>query len=346
MTVRLGLIGLGRMGATLAGHLASSMEAARLVAVADSNPQQQAAMSKLHAGISVYEDLSRLLERRDIDAVIIATPTNTHVDVVIEAAAAGKHIFTEKPLALTVERCDEAIAAVKASGVKIQVGFMRRFDPAYVAAKAKIDAGAIGNPVLFKSIGRDSWRPNVDFARRENSGGLMMDMGIHDFDLARWLMGSEVVRLYSEGACLLYPELAEVGDIDNAVVNLKFANDAIGDIEISRSGIYGYDVRTEIIGSAGSLLIGSLGQTELLLLRPNNISHDAMPGFMDRFANAFAAEMADFVAAIEEDREPAVGAADARAATVIGVAATLSLDEGRPVMIRELTSVSGIGGCP
>jgi len=336
MTVRFGLIGAGRMGATLARHLATTVDDANLVAIADPNQQQLANMRPLFEDVDTYSDYSKLLDRSDLDAVAIATPTNTHVEVVKAAAAAGKHIFTEKPLALTIERCDEAIAAVEANGVKLHVGFMRRFDLAYVAAKRKIDAGAIGNPLLFKSIGRDSWRPTVEFARRENSGGLMMDMGIHDFDLARWLMDSEVVRVYSEGSCLLYPELVEAGDIDNAVVNLKFASGAIGNIEISRSGIYGYDIRTEIVGTEGSLLIGKLQQTNILFLQPNNISHDTIPGFMDRFADAFAAEITDFVTAIQEDRETVVGSADARAATAIGVAATLSLDEGRIVLISEV----------
>lgn len=336
MTVRIGLIGAGRMGATLARHLAYTVEEAELVAIADPKEQQLSKMRRLFKNVDTYSEYSQLLGRKDVEAVVIATPTNTHVDVVKAAADAGKHVFTEKPLALTVERCDEAIAAVEASGVKLHVGFMRRFDPAYLMAKKRIDAGDIGKPILFKSIGRDSWRPTVEFARRENSGGLMMDMGIHDFDLARWLMGSEVVRVYSEGGCLLYPELVEAGDIDNAVVNLKFANGAIGDIEISRSGLYGYDIRTEIVGTEGSLLIGRLQQTDTLFLQSNNISHDTIPGFMDRFADAFAAEIADFVAVIEEDRETAVGASDARSATAIGVAATLSLEEERVVLLSEI----------
>lgn len=336
MSVRIGLIGAGRMGATLARHVAYSVGGADLLAIADPGQQQLAEMQQLFDNVDTYSDYNQLLGRSDLEAVVIATPTNTHVDVVKAAAAAGKHIFTEKPLALTIERCDEAIAAVKASGVKLHVGFMRRFDPAYLSAKQKIDAGVIGRPIVFKSIGRDSWRPTVEFARRENSGGLMMDMGIHDFDLARWLMGSEVVRVYSEGGCLLYPELADVGDIDNATINLKFANGAVGDIEISRSGVYGYDVRTEIVGSEGSLLIGRLQQTDTLFLRPNSIAHDTIPGFMDRFADAYEAEISDFVSALREDREVAVGAEDARAATAIGVAATLSLDEERQVQLSEV----------
>jgi len=324
------------MGATLARHLAFEVDAAGLLAIADADVQRAADLAQILGVSDTYGDLDEMLLRDDIEAVVVATPTNSHAEVIEAAAAAGKHIFTEKPLALTIEGCDEAIAAVEASGRKMHVGFMRRFDAAHAAAKEKIEAGAIGRPVLFKAVGRDSWRPTVEYARRENSGGLMMDMGIHDFDAARWLMGSEVVRVYSEGDCLLYPELREAGDIDNAVVTLRFANGAIGDVEISRSGLYGYDIRTEVVGTEGSLMIGTLQQTPTLLLTRNSVAHDTYPGFMERFAEAYAAEMKDFARAILEDREPAVGGADARAATLIGVAAMRSLDEGRPVLISEL----------
>ncbi len=338
MIVRVGLIGAGRMGAALAHQLAFTVETAEFVAIADAiaeNGQKLAAQSRVS---DVYTDYHEMLARDDIDAIVIVTPTNTHVPIIKAAAAAGKHIFTEKPLALTVSSCDEAITAVAAAGVKMQVGFMRRYDPAYVAAKRQIDAGAIGQPVMFKSVGRDPWRTGLEFARRENSGGLIADMAIHDFDLARWLMGSEVERVYSEGGCLVFPELADVGDIDNAVVSLRFANGAVGNVDVSRNAIYGYDIRTEIIGSEGSLFVGGLQQTPTLLLKKNNISHDTIPGFMERFGEAYAGEIRDFIEAIEADRAVTVTGEDARAATAIAVAATLSLDEARPVMVNEIGS--------
>lgn len=338
MSVRIGLIGAGRMGATLARHLAFEVDAAELLAIADPDVERAAEAAHLLGVPHTYGDLEEMLARDDLEAVVVATPTNTHAEVIVAAAAAGKHVFTEKPLALTLEGCDEAIAAVEASGRKMHVGFMRRFDAAYMSAKEKIDAGAIGRPVLFKAVGRDSWRPPVEFARRENSGGLIMDMGIHDFDAARWLMDSEVVRVYTEGDCLLYPELREADDVDNAVINLRFANGAIGNVETSRSGLYGYDIRTEVVGTEGSLMIGTLQQTPTLLLTGKSVAHDTFPGFMERFADAFAAEMKDFAQAILEDREPAVGGVDARAATAISVAATRSLDEGRPVLVSEVAA--------
>jgi predicted dehydrogenase len=253
--------------------------------------------------------------------------------VIQDAAAAGKHIFSEKPLAQTLEMCDQAIAAVEKTGVKLQLGFMRRFDPAYAMAKHKIEAGEIGTPVMFRSSSRDPKRTSLEFARRENSGGLIMDMGVHDFDLARWLMDSEVVRVHSEGGCLVYPELNDVGDIDNAMINLKFASGAMGNIDVSRNAVYGYDIRSEVLGSEGSLLIGKLQQTAVLSMTRSGVTHDTVPYFMERFGEAYAAEIRDFVNCILEDRPPSVTGLDARRATEIGIAATRSLDEGRPVDI-------------
>ena len=163
-----------------------------------------------------------------------------------------------------------------------------------------------------------------------------MDMGVHDFDLARWLMGSEVTRVQSEGACLVYPELKEVGDIDNAMINLKFENNALGNIDISRNAVYGYDIRTEVLGSEGGLLIGKLQQTATLVMTRQGVTHDTVPYFMERFGEAYAAEIRAFVSCILEDRAPLVTGQDARKATAIGIAATRSLDEDRPVMLSEV----------
>ena len=336
MTITFGLIGAGRMGQVFGHHLAFSVPGVKLVTVADLNAAQAAEVAERYGAESSDADYQELLERKDVEAVVIATPTNTHVEVVKAAAAAGKHIFCEKPLALTLAGCDEAIAATNAAGVKFQVWFMRRYDPAYSAAKDKIDAGVIGAPVMFKSIGRDPRRTSLEFARRANSGGLIADMAIHDFDLARWLMNSEVLRVHSEGDCLVFPELKEVGDIDNAVINLKFVNGAVGNVDVSRNAVYGYDIRTEVLGSKGSLQIGQLQQTPLLVMTTEGVTHDTVPYFMERFPEAYAGEIRDFVDCIQKDRMPSVSGHDARAATAIGMAATRSLDEGRPVPLSEV----------
>ena len=336
MSIRIGLIGAGRMGKVFAHTLAFTVSEVDLVAVADIDSKTCQEVADRYRIKDHYTDYQELLKRADIDAVVIVTPTATHAEVIQAAAAARKHIFSEKPLAQTLQMCDKAIAAVAAAGVKLQVGFMRRFDAAYTLAKKKIDEGAIGTPVMFRSTSRDPRRTSLEFARRENSGGMIMDMGVHDFDLARWLMGSEVVRVSTECGCLVYPELKEVGDIDNAMINLKFASEAVGNIDVSRNAVYGYDIRTEVLGSEGGLLIGKLQQTSTLVMTRQGVSHDTVPYFMERFGEAYAAEIRDFVACILEDRQPSVTGQDARRATAIGIAATISQDEGRPVVVDNI----------
>jgi len=336
MSIRIGLIGAGRMGKVYANTLAYTISEVELVAVADPD---EATLNEVASRYSIphkYKDYRALLDSKDVEAVVVTSPTGTHAEVIMAAAAAGKNIFSEKPLSQRLDACDQAIAAVKRAGVKLQMGFMRRFDPPYVAAKQKILEGVIGKPVMFKAVSRDPKRTSLEFAKRENSGGLILDMGVHDFDLARWLMDSEVTRVYSEGACLAFPELKDVGDIDNTVINLRFANDAIGNIDMSRNAVYGYDIRTEVLGTEGSLWIGYLQQTPTLVLTRSGVTHDTVPYFMERFGIAYAEEVRAFVHHIVEGTEPSPTGADARAATAVGIAATLSLDEQRPVLISEV----------
>jgi inositol 2-dehydrogenase len=336
MGIKIGLIGCGRMGKVFADTLAFNVNEADLVAVADTVPETARDTAARFGAKSWYSDYRALLDQKDIEAVVIASSTHTHVDVVKDAAAAGKQIFCEKPLAMTLKGCDKSIAAANAAGVRLMVGFMRRYDPSYLKAKKMIDEGVIGIPVMFKAVGRDPKRTSLEFARRENSGGLILDMGIHDFDLARWLMGSEVDRTSSEGGCLVFPELKGVGDIDNAVINLKFTNESVGNVDVSRNAVYGYDIRTEVLGSKGGVVISRERQTDILVLTENGVTHDTVPYFMERFSDAYAAEIRDFIGCIVEGREPGVTGLDARAATAIGMAATLSLDENRPVLVSEV----------
>ena len=336
MSIRIGLIGAGRMGKVFANTLAFTVSEVDLVAVADPDEKTLVEVKDRYHIPQAYKDYRALLDSKDVEAVVITSPTGTHAEVISAAAAAGKNIFSEKPLSQSLPACDQAIAAVKKAGVKLQMGFMRRFDPPYVAAKQKILEGVIGKPVMFKATSRDPWRTSLEFAKRENSGGMIVDMGVHDFDLARWLMGSEVLRVHSEGAAIAFPELKGVGDIDNSVTNLRFANEAVGNIDMSRNAVYGYDIRTEVLGTEGSLWIGYLQQTATLVLNKAGVTHDTVPYFMERFAFAYAEEIRVFVRHILENTAPTVTGEDARAATAIGIAATLSLDEQRPVLISEI----------
>ncbi len=332
----IGVIGLGRMGQVYGTHIARQVEGAALVAVAD---PQQAALDRFAAlvnGVQTFTDYHDLLNHPQIEAVIIASSTFTHRAVAIDAAQAGRAIFCEKPLALTLKDTDDIITAVNRAGVPLQVGFMRRFDQGYVAAKQKIDAGEIGQPVTIRSIGRDPYRTSLEFANPAVSGGLIVDMAIHDFDSIRWLMGDDVERVYSETAALVYPELCDVGDVDNAMINLRFARGGLGNVEVSRTAVYGYDIRCEVIGSQGTIEIGYLRETPIRVMTKAGITHDVVPHFPQRFGPAYTRQIEHFVECLLHDRPPIVSAADARAALQIGLAATLSQHEHRVVYVEEV----------
>jgi inositol 2-dehydrogenase len=329
-----GVIGLGRMGQIYARHLAQHAKS-QLVCVSDVIEDRARALAAELGVESWTSDYRELLEDKRLRAVFVTSSTSTHREVVMAAAEAGKAIFCEKPIALTLEDTDQMIATLDRTGVMFQAGFMRRFDSGYVAAKQKIEAGLIGKPVTFKSIGRDPFCPDLNYARPDVSGGLILDMAIHDFDLGRWLMADEVKRVYTEGGTLAFPQLNTVGDIDNAVVNLLFQGGALGNVEVSRNALYGYDIRTEILGTTGGLDIGYYRQTPLLVKTTEGIGHDMVPYIIERFGSAYLAQAKDFVERVLDGREPAVGAHDARAALVIGLAATRSYHEARPVELAE-----------
>jgi inositol 2-dehydrogenase len=286
--------------------------------------------------LHVCADADELIALPDLDAVVISTPTSTHCDLVIAAAAAGKAIFCEKPLALTLEENHRILAAIAQTQVPLQVGFMRRFDTAYQKAKALIAEGRIGRPITFQSIGRDPFCPRREYADPAVSGGLIVDMAIHDFDLARWLMGSEVERVSAEGALLVCEELAQVGDIDNAVITLRFVNGGLGIVEVSRNAFYGYDIRTEVLGSEGAVTIGGHQHTPVVLLTRTGAQHDTVPYLMERFGDAYRTQMQHFVQCLHDGKLPSVGGVDSLAALEIGIAATRSYQTGRPVILREL----------
>jgi scyllo-inositol 2-dehydrogenase (NAD+) len=226
--------------------------------------------------------------------------------------------------------------AVAQEQVPLQMGFMRRFDAAYQKAWKLIGEGAIGRPVTFKSIGRDPFCPRPEYADPAKSGGLIIDMAIHDFDLGRWMMGSEVERVSAEGTLLVCEEIKKVGDIDNAVINLRFASGALGNVEVSRNAFYGYDIRTEILGSEGALMIGTHQHTSVVLLTRTGAQYDVMPYLLERFGDAYLAQLRAFVECIRNHESPAVSGQDSLAALEIGIAATQSYQSGRAVTLEEL----------
>lgn len=330
--LNLALIGTGRMGIAYARYLANRVPGATLYAVADVRADVAESVRAEFGATRAVTDYRDLLADKNVDAIVVMTPTKLHKDVVIDAARAGKAIFCEKPLSLAIEDAHAMKAAVAQSGVFFQLGFMRRFDAGYAAAKKKIAEGAIGKPCVFKSTSKDKARPSVDYLRPENSGGLFIDMGIHDFDLARWFMG-DVTSVHSVGGVLAYPEMAGIGDWDNAISTLRFASGCIGSVTLSRNGVYGYGIETEIVGTEGTIQIGYDRETPIILMKDNAISHDTVPGFYERFEHAYIVQLQDFVQNLRDHRPPPITCDDGIAAQRIALAATRSAQLGTVVNV-------------
>lgn len=321
------------MGLVYAEDLAYRIPQANLLAASDVNAASEASVKALGAPkwYSHYQDL---IEDKEIDAVVIVTPTSTHRDIIVAAARAGKAIFCEKPLSISLEEAREIEQVIAQTGVFFHMGFMRRFDRGYRAAKEKIEQGLIGAPVLFKASSRDPYRPSLEYMDPRHSGGIMIDMGIHDIDLARWLMG-EVSQVYTIGGVLAYPEVNEVGDIDNAVVTLNFESGALGVIDLSRSGVYGYDIRAEILGTKGTLMIGYLRETPVLVMNKEGVTHDTVPYFMERFERAYIDQLQNFIEHLQKGLPPSITCADGVADLEVAYAATRSFKEKRPIDLRK-----------
>src|SRR2546421_163219 len=331
----IGVIGLGRLGSSYAKYFTGRIAGAVLVAVSDVN---EAAVASLAAELGISKRYSRyqdLITDEEVDAVVIVSPTSTHKEIVLEAAKHGKAIFCEKPLSISLAEARAMLRTVEETGVFFQMGFMRRFDKGYVAGKRKIEEGVIGTPVVFKSSSRDPFRPSLEYLDPAHSGGLFVDCGIHDLDLARWFMG-EIASVYSIGGTLAYPEMKSIGDIDNAITSLYFVSGSLGVIDLSRNGVYGYDIRTEILGTEGTLKIGYLRETPILVMTKDGVTHDTVPYFTERFEQAYITQLQDFVENVLADKPPSVTCADGVAALQASVAATLSFKENHPVKMSSL----------
>lgn len=330
-----GVLGVGEMGKRHAENIRRLVPEARLVAIADVAAQRAKQVRDELEIEQAYGSLEELLQNKDIDAVVIATPDKFHAQSIRAAAAAGKDILCEKPLALTLEDAREALREVSRKGVRLQVGFMRHYDPAYSAAKKRIAAGEIGTPVVFKSLGRDKDEPPLSTYQSNINGMLFYTNSIHDFDLARWLMQDEVSEVQAYSTTAIRPELAKYRDIVAGVVNLKFAQGAIGNIESYAQAIYGYDVRTEIVGSKGSIFVGTLQKTPAVFLTSDGSSRNIADHFLSQFTDAYLAEMRDFVETVLSSRAPRVTGEDGLRALEIAVAAENSHLQGRPFKVSQ-----------
>src|SRR5688572_26960361 len=334
--LNVGLIGLGRLGRVYARDLAGRIPETRLVAVADPAGTLARDIAAEFDVARAYTDPMALIDDANVEAIVIVTPTHVHREHVIAAAERKTPTFCEKPPALSLDEVTGMKAAIERSGMFFQMGFMRRFDAGYAAAKKQIDAGRIGTPLVFKATSRDPFRPSLEYANPASSGGMLIDMGIHDFDLARWFMGA--VRTVSAiGATIAYPELATVGDIDNAIVSLTFETGKLGAVDLTRSGIYGYDIATEILGLEGTIRIGYLRETPILVLtKANGVSHDTVPYFMERFRDAYTHQLQNFAQNVLDDRPAPITIDDGLEALRVGVAATRARETGTTVTVAEI----------
>jgi predicted dehydrogenase len=334
-----GVLGVGEMGRRHAENLRRLVPQAQLVAVADVSAERARQVAADLEIENSYGSLETMLECKGLDAIVIATPDKFHAAAVKAIASAGKDMLCEKPLALTLGDAHQLLEAVSKAGVRMQVGFMRRYDPAYAAAMKRIEAGEIGVPVIFKSIGRDKEGPPLSAYQSNVNGMLFYTNTIHDFDLARWLMQDEVSEVHAFTTVSIRPEVAEFGDVVAGVVNLKFDKGAIGNIESHAQAVYGYDVRTEIVGSKGSILVGSLHRTTATLLTGEGSTRPLADYFLTTFADAYLAEIRDFVESILQDRPPRVSGDDGLKALAIAVAAENSHLQAKPAKVALGVSV-------
>jgi myo-inositol 2-dehydrogenase/D-chiro-inositol 1-dehydrogenase len=334
--LRIGVIGAGRIGKIHAENIARFIPRARLAGIADIKltAEQEAWAKGLGARI-VSKDPGDLLKDPGIQGVIICSSTDTHADLTIAAARAGKHIFCEKPVDLTAAKVKGALEAVKQAGVKLQIGFNRRFDHNFARIREYTLAGEIGQVHLVKITSRDPAPPPPAYVAV--SGGIFLDMMIHDFDMARFQAGSEITEVYAAGAVLVDPEIGKAGDVDTALVTLKFANGAIGVIDNSRKAVYGYDQRVEVFGSKGA----AAAENDL----PNTVKFSGEAGvrgekplyfFLERYKDAFINEMVSFINAVADGKPVAVTGEDGLEDMYAALAAGKSLKEKRPVAVSEV----------
>ena len=335
-TIPIGIIGAGRIGKVHAENIAKFVPEMEIKTVADPymNEDTAAFLARLRIP-NIVKDPDRILQDPEIRAVVVCSPTDLHAEYAIKAAEAGKDVFVEKPIDYRLDRVHAVIDVAKKAGVKLQVGFCRRFDRHHRAVYEAVRAGKVGQVHLVKISSRDPEPPSIDYVKV--SGGIFYDMMVHDFDMARFLAGSEVTEVFANGAVLVDPAIGEAGDVDTAVVTLKFASGAMGVIDNSRRAVYGYDQRVEVFGSAGAVMdVNDTPNNAVCYGADGTVSSPCYKIMWDRYTGAFAAEQRAFAEAILHDTPPLVTGEDGLYPILIAAAATKSLQEGRPVKISEI----------
>jgi len=330
-----GIIGAGRIGRVHAESISFRLPEADVLAVFDINRAAADSLAAHCAIPKVAASVDEILADPRIDAVLICSSTDTHADLIVRAAQAGKHIFCEKPIAFALDRIDAAIAAVAKADVKLQIGFNRRFDSNYARVLNAVRSGEIGKLCLVHIISRDPAPPPISFVR--TSGGIFLDMMIHDFDMARFLTGDDVDEVYTAAGVMVDPAIGEAGDLDTAVVVLHFKGGAIGTIDNSRKAVFGYDQRVEILGSEGKIATENRFPNQVMVSTGKSVYTDLpLNFFMDRYTESFAQELKEFTQAVLEGKPTPVTGADGRAPVIMALAARKSYDEHRPVRLAEV----------
>jgi myo-inositol 2-dehydrogenase / D-chiro-inositol 1-dehydrogenase len=330
-----GVIGAGRIGQLHARHLSYRVAQAKLVMICDiaGEAAKQCAQECQVARYST--DYHDILKDPDIQAVLICSSTDTHAKIIEEAAAAGKHIFCEKPIDHDLHKIDRALAAVDKAGVLLQVGFNRRFDANYRRVRQAVESREIGEPHLMHIISRDPGPPPIEYIKV--SGGIFLDMTIHDFDMARFLIGSEVEEVYAAGAVRVDPAIGAAGDLDTAMITLKFANGVIATIDNSREAVYGYDQRVEVFGSKGCISVANNYPNTATIQTKDNISRDLpLNFFLDRYIESYLEEIDQFLKAVLNESPVPMSGNDGRIPVVMAHAARKSYEENRPVRLDEI----------
>jgi len=331
--INIAVIGTGRMGSVHVANLVNRIPEANLTAICDIRLDVAQAVADQWGIKRVVKDYHELLDDKDIDAVLIATSTNTHAFIIKDAALAGKHIFSEKPLALDLESIDDALQVVEKTKVKLQVGFNRRFDKNFQHVREIVHSGELGRPCILRITNRDPELPSMEFLRV--SGGLFLDMTIHDFDMARFQIG-EVDEVFATGSVLIDSELNSFGDLDTAVVTLKFTDGTLGVIDNSRQAVYGYDQQLEVFCLNGTAKAENEIEHTVVKGNPDGFHSARVPHFfMQRYAPCYVEEVKQFIECVRDDKPTPTTGKDGRMAVVLGFAAWKSYHENRPVKICE-----------
>ncbi|AOR23311.1 inositol 2-dehydrogenase [Clostridium taeniosporum] len=334
--LKVGIIGAGRIGKVHGESISKYVKNAEVKAIADVFLNDDTKKWAKEMGIAnVYNDYKKILDDSEIDAVLICSSTDTHSSISIEAIRAGKHVFCEKPIDHDLSRIKEVIDELNKSNVKYQVGFNRRYDHNFKAVRQAVVEGKIGEPHILKITSRDPEPPSIDYVKV--SGGLFLDMAIHDFDMARYLLGNDVEEVYAAGNVLVDKAIGEAGDIDTAIVTLKMENGTMAVIDNSRQSAYGYDQRAEVFGSLGQVAVTNDSTSSAVVSTKDGVNGEKpLFFFLERYMQAYAEEITEFINAIVNDTEVAVNADDGLKAVLIGKAATKSLKENRTVKISEI----------